>query len=206
MPHRGRLNVLVNVMGKPYRAVFSEFAGGSANPEDIAGSGDVKYHLGTSTDREFEGARVHMSLAANPSHLEAVDPVVLGKARAKQTRIKDNDRGKVLPILMHGDAAFAGQGIIMECFGFSGLRGYSTGGTIHFVVNNQIGFTTSPAVRALVALLDRHRQDGLGADPARQRRRSRSGHLRVQARDRLPHDLQARRRDRHVVLSPLRPQ
>ena len=144
MPHRGRLNVLVNVMGKPYRAVFSEFAGGSANPEDVGGSGDVKYHLGTSTDREFDGIKVHMSLAANPSHLEAVDPVVLGKARAKQTKLKDNERGKVLPILMHGDAAFAGQGVIMECFGFSGLRGYSTGGTIHFVVNNQIGFTTSP--------------------------------------------------------------
>jgi 2-oxoglutarate dehydrogenase E1 component len=144
MPHRGRLNVLVNVMGKPYRAVFSEFAGGSANPDDVGGSGDVKYHLGTSTDREFEGVKVHMSLAANPSHLEAVDPVVLGKARAKQTKLKDNERSKVLPILMHGDAAFAGQGIIMECFGFSGLRGYSTGGTIHFVVNNQVGFTTSP--------------------------------------------------------------
>jgi 2-oxoglutarate dehydrogenase E1 component len=144
MPHRGRLNVLVNVMGKPYRAVFNEFSGGSANPEDVGGSGDVKYHLGTSTDREFEGIKVHLSLAANPSHLEAVDPVVLGKARAKQTKLKDNDRGKVLPILMHGDAAFAGQGIIMECFGFSGLRGYSTGGTIHFVVNNQVGFTTSP--------------------------------------------------------------
>jgi 2-oxoglutarate dehydrogenase E1 component len=144
MPHRGRLNVLVNVMGKPYRAVFSEFAGGSANPEDVGGSGDVKYHLGTSTDREFDGIKVHMSLAANPSHLEAVDPVVLGKARAKQTKLQDNARGKVLPILMHGDAAFAGQGVIMECFGFSGLRGYSTGGTIHFVVNNQIGFTTSP--------------------------------------------------------------
>ncbi|WP_026359338.1 2-oxoglutarate dehydrogenase E1 component [Sphingomonas sp. PR090111-T3T-6A] len=144
MPHRGRLNMLVNVMGKPYRAVFSEFAGGSANPDDVGGSGDVKYHLGTSTDREFEGVKVHMSLAANPSHLEAVDPVVLGKARAKQTKIKDNERGKVLPILLHGDAAFAGQGIIMECFGFSGLRGYSTGGTIHFVVNNQVGFTTSP--------------------------------------------------------------
>jgi 2-oxoglutarate dehydrogenase E1 component len=144
MPHRGRLNVLVNVMGKPYRAVFSEFAGGSANPDDVGGSGDVKYHLGTSTDREFEGVKVHMSLAANPSHLEAVDPVVLGKARAKQTKLMDNERGKVLPILMHGDAAFAGQGIIMECFGFSGLRGYSTGGTIHFVVNNQVGFTTSP--------------------------------------------------------------
>ncbi len=144
MPHRGRLNVLVNVMGKPYRAVFSEFAGGSANPDDVGGSGDVKYHLGTSTDREFDGIKVHMSLAANPSHLEAVDPVVLGKARAKQTKLQDNERTKVLPILMHGDAAFAGQGVIMECFGFSGLRGYSTGGTIHFVVNNQIGFTTSP--------------------------------------------------------------
>ena len=144
MPHRGRLNVLVNVMGKPYRAVFNEFAGGSANPEDVGGSGDVKYHLGTSTDREFEGVKVHMSLAANPSHLDAVDPVVLGKARAKQTRAKDNDRTQVLPLLMHGDAAFAGQGIIAECFGFSGLRGYNTGGTIHFIVNNQVGFTTSP--------------------------------------------------------------
>ena len=144
MPHRGRLSVLVNVMGKPYRAVFNEFAGGSANPDDVGGSGDVKYHLGTSTDREFEGVKVHMSLAANPSHLEAVDPVVLGKARAKQTKLNDNARNRVLPILMHGDAAFAGQGIIMECFGFSGLRGYSTGGTIHFVVNNQVGFTTSP--------------------------------------------------------------
>ncbi|USI73605.1 2-oxoglutarate dehydrogenase E1 component [Sphingomonas morindae] len=144
MPHRGRLNVLVNVMGKPYRAVFSEFAGGSANPEDVGGSGDVKYHLGTSTDREFEGVKVHMSLSANPSHLEAVDPVVLGKARAKQTKLKDNERHKVLPILMHGDAAFAGQGIVAECLGFSGLRGYNTGGTIHFIVNNQVGFTTSP--------------------------------------------------------------
>ena len=144
MPHRGRLNVLVNVMGKPYRAVFSEFAGGSANPEDVGGSGDVKYHLGTSTDREFDGVKVHLSLAANPSHLEAVDPVVLGKARAKQTKLKDNDRAKVLPLLMHGDAAFAGQGIVAECFGFSGLRGYNTGGTIHFIVNNQVGFTTSP--------------------------------------------------------------
>jgi 2-oxoglutarate dehydrogenase E1 component len=144
MPHRGRLNMLVNVMGKPYRAVFNEFSGGSANPDDVGGSGDVKYHLGTSTDREFEGVKVHMSLAANPSHLDAVDPVVLGKARAKQTKLNDNSRGKVLPILLHGDAAFAGQGIIMECFGFSGLRGYSTGGTIHFIVNNQVGFTTSP--------------------------------------------------------------
>ncbi|MDB5718023.1 MAG: 2-oxoglutarate dehydrogenase component, partial [Sphingomonas bacterium] len=144
MSHRGRLNVLANVMAKPYRAIFSEFAGGSANPEDVGGSGDVKYHLGTSTDREFDGIRVHLSLAPNPSHLEAVDPVVLGKARAKQTKIDDLKREKVLPILIHGDAAFAGQGIVMECFGFSGLTGYNTGGTIHFVVNNQVGFTTSP--------------------------------------------------------------
>jgi len=144
MAHRGRLNVLANVMEKPYRAIFSEFAGGSANPEDVGGSGDVKYHLGTSTDREFDGNVVHLSLAPNPSHLEAVDPVVLGKARAKQTKLDDVEREKVMPILLHGDAAFAGQGIIMECFGFSGIAGYNTGGTIHFVINNQVGFTTSP--------------------------------------------------------------
>ena len=144
MSHRGRLNVLANVMAKPYRAIFSEFAGGSANPEDVGGSGDVKYHLGTSTDVEFDGIRVHLSLAPNPSHLEAADPVVLGKARAKQTKIDDLKREKVLPVLLHGDAAFAGQGIVMECFGFSGLTGYNTGGTIHFVINNQVGFTTSP--------------------------------------------------------------
>jgi 2-oxoglutarate dehydrogenase E1 component len=144
MSHRGRLNVLTNVLAKPYRAIFSEFAGGSANPEDVGGSGDVKYHLGTSTDREFDGNMVHLSLAPNPSHLEAVDPVVLGKARAKQTKLDDLKREKVMPILLHGDAAFAGQGIVMECFGFSGLAGYNTGGTIHYVINNQVGFTTSP--------------------------------------------------------------
>ncbi|WP_420136537.1 2-oxoglutarate dehydrogenase E1 component [Sphingomonas sp.] len=144
MAHRGRLNVLTNVMKKPYRVLFHEFGGGSANPEDVGGSGDVKYHLGTSTDRDFDGHRIHLSLAPNPSHLEAADPVVLGKARAKQTQLKDNERAKVMPILIHGDAAFAGQGIVMECFGFSGLRGYNTGGTIHFVINNQVGFTTSP--------------------------------------------------------------
>ena len=144
MAHRGRLNVLVNVMHKPYRVLFHEFAGGSANPEDVGGSGDVKYHLGTSADREFDGHKIHLSLAPNPSHLEAADPVVLGKARAKQTKLEDNARAKVMPILIHGDAAFAGQGIVMECFGFSGLRGYNTGGTIHFVINNQVGFTTSP--------------------------------------------------------------
>ena len=145
MPHRGRLNVLANVMAKPYRVIFHEFSGGSANPDDVGGSGDVKYHLGTSTDREFDGIKVHMSLVPNPSHLEAVDPVVLGKVRATQTMRDDlGEHIQVLPILLHGDAAFAGQGIVWECLGFSGIRGYNTGGCIHFIVNNQVGFTTSP--------------------------------------------------------------
>ena len=145
MSHRGRLNVLANVLAKPYRVIFHEFRGGSANPEDVGGSGDVKYHLGTSTDREFDGIRVHMSLVPNPSHLEAVDPVVLGKARATQVLQDDLDRhDKVLPILIHGDAAFAGQGIVWESLSLSGLPGYNTGGCLHFIVNNQIGFTTSP--------------------------------------------------------------
>ena len=144
MPHRGRLSVLANVMQKPYRAIFNEFQGGSFKPEDVDGSGDVKYHLGASSDREFDGNTVHLSLTANPSHLEAVNPVVLGKARAKQDQVNDSDRIGVLPILLHGDAAFAGQGVVAECFGLSGLRGHRTGGTLHIVVNNQIGFTTAP--------------------------------------------------------------
>ncbi|WP_133365633.1 2-oxoglutarate dehydrogenase E1 component [Qipengyuania sediminis] len=145
MAHRGRLNVLANVMAKPYRVIFHEFSGGSASPEDVGGSGDVKYHLGTSTDREFDGINVHMSLVPNPSHLEAVNPVVLGKARAQQAIRDDLKRHEqVLPVLIHGDAAFAGQGIVWECLGFSGVRGYNTGGCLHFVINNQIGFTTSP--------------------------------------------------------------
>jgi 2-oxoglutarate dehydrogenase E1 component len=145
MAHRGRLNVLSNVMAKPFRVIFHEFGGGSDNPDDVAGSGDVKYHLGTSTDREFDGISVHMSLVANPSHLEAEDPVVLGKTRAIQTINNDLTEHKgALPVLIHGDAAFAGQGIVWECLGFSGIRGYNTGGCIHFVINNQIGFTTSP--------------------------------------------------------------
>ncbi|HEX6375173.1 MAG TPA: 2-oxoglutarate dehydrogenase E1 component [Allosphingosinicella sp.] len=144
MAHRGRLNVLANVMGKPYRAIFSEFAGGAANPEDVGGSGDVKYHLGTSSDREFDGIKVHLSLVPNPSHLEAVDPVVLGKARAQQVALGDPDGDMVLPVLLHGDAAFAGQGIVAECLGFSGIPGYSTGGCLHYIINNQVGFTTSP--------------------------------------------------------------
>ncbi|WP_212525202.1 2-oxoglutarate dehydrogenase E1 component [Actibacterium sp. MT2.3-13A] len=144
MPHRGRLSVLANVMGKPYRAIFNEFQGGSFKPEDVDGSGDVKYHLGASSDREFDGNKVHLSLTANPSHLEAVNPVVLGKARAKQSQDNDPTRHSVIPVLLHGDAAFAGQGVVAECFGMSGLVGHRTGGTIHIVVNNQIGFTTAP--------------------------------------------------------------
>ncbi|WP_112321901.1 2-oxoglutarate dehydrogenase E1 component [Oceanibium sediminis] len=144
MPHRGRLSVLANVMGKPYRAIFNEFQGGSFKPDEVEGSGDVKYHLGASSDREFDGNSVHLSLTANPSHLEAVNPVVLGKARAKQEQLNDDERTAVLPVLLHGDAAFAGQGVVAECFGLSGLRGHRTGGTMHIIVNNQIGFTTSP--------------------------------------------------------------
>ncbi|MEM1238096.1 MAG: 2-oxoglutarate dehydrogenase E1 component [Pseudomonadota bacterium] len=144
MPHRGRLSVLANVMGKPYRAIFNEFQGGSFKPEDVDGSGDVKYHLGASSDREFDGNNVHLSLTANPSHLEAVNPVVLGKARAKQDQLNDDERTSCLPVLLHGDAAFAGQGVVAECFGLSGLKGHKTGGTMHVVVNNQIGFTTAP--------------------------------------------------------------
>ena len=143
MPHRGRLNVLANVMGKPFKAIFSEFFGKSVTfKKDF--EGDVKYHLGASSNREFDGNSVHISLTDNPSHLEAVNPVVLGQVRAKQFFHKDIDRKKVIPVLMHGDAAFAGQGIVAECFAMSGLPGHNIGGTIHIIVNNQIGFTTAP--------------------------------------------------------------
>ena len=146
MAHRGRLNVLANVMGKPHRAIFNEFKGGSFKPDDVEGSGDVKYHLGASSDREFDGNKVHLSLTANPSHLEIVDPVVLGKVRAKQDQhgCAPGERTSVLPLLIHGDAAFAGQGVVAECFGLSGLKGHRTGGSIHVIINNQIGFTTNP--------------------------------------------------------------
>ena len=145
MAHRGRLNVLSQVMHKPHRVIFHEFKGGSASPDAVDGSGDVKYHLGASSDREFDGNSVHLSLTANPSHLEIVDPVVLGKVRAKQDQLKDViERSKALALLIHGDAAFAGQGVVAECFGLSGLRGHRTGGSLHFIVNNQIGFTTYP--------------------------------------------------------------
>ncbi len=153
MAHRGRLNVLTQVLSKPHRALFHEFKGGSYAPDDVEGSGDVKYHLGASSDRSFDGNKVHLSLTANPSHLEIVDPVVLGKARAKQDLIGDKahrdlipmeERACVLPLLLHGDAAFAGQGVVAECFGLSGLRGHRTAGSIHFIINHQLGFTTNP--------------------------------------------------------------
>src|SRR5579885_927344 len=146
MPHRGRLNVLAQVMAKPHRAIFHEFKGGSSTPDAVEGSGDVKYHLGASSDREFDNNKVHLSLTANPSHLEIVDPVVLGKVRAKQDHLgaTPEDRTMVMPLLIHGDASFAGQGVVAECFGLSGLRGHRTGGSVHFIVNNQIGFTTDP--------------------------------------------------------------
>jgi 2-oxoglutarate dehydrogenase E1 component len=146
MAHRGRLNVLAQVMGKPHRAIFHEFKGGSSTPNEVEGSGDVKYHLGASSDREFDNNKVHLSLTANPSHLEIVDPVVLGKVRAKQDQhgATREDRTMVMPLLIHGDASFAGQGVIAESFGLSGLRGHRTGGSVHFIINNQIGFTTNP--------------------------------------------------------------
>ncbi|HSX75687.1 MAG TPA: 2-oxoglutarate dehydrogenase E1 component, partial [Shinella sp.] len=154
MAHRGRLNVLTNVMAKPHRAVFHEFKGGSYAPDDVEGSGDVKYHLGASSDREFDGNKVHLSLTANPSHLEIVNPVVMGKARAKQDQMATvfegdiiplRERVKVMPLLLHGDAAFAGQGVVAEILGLSGLRGHRVAGTVHVIINNQIGFTTNPA-------------------------------------------------------------
>jgi 2-oxoglutarate dehydrogenase E1 component len=145
MPHRGRLNTLVNIVQKPLVALFSEFGGASAKPEDVQGSGDVKYHLGTSTDIAINGNQVHLSLQPNPSHLEAVDPVVVGKIRARQDMVGDTTRRSAMGIIMHGDAAFAGQGLVYETLAMSQLIGYRTGGTIHLVVNNQIGFTTVPA-------------------------------------------------------------
>ena len=142
--HRGRLNVLANFMGKPFEAIFSEFQGNSSQPENVQGAGDVKYHLGTSSDRTFDNKKVHLSLTANPSHLEAVNPVVVGKVRAKQDQKEDLGRRKVAALLIHGDAAFSGQGLVPETLDLSELKGYRIGGTIHFIINNQIGFTTNP--------------------------------------------------------------
>ena len=190
MAHRGRLNVLANVMAKPYRVIFHEFSGGSANPEDVGGSGDVKYHLGTSHRprvRRDQGA--HVAWSPTPSHLEAVDPVVLGKVRATQAIRDDLDEHKeVLPVLIHGDAAFAGQGIVWECFGFSGHPRLQHR-RLHPLHHQQPDrLHHQPAIRPLLALSVGRRQGRPGADPPRQRRRSRGGDLRLQAGDRVPPD------------------
>ena len=145
MAHRGRLNVLANIVGKSYGQIFREFEG-NIDPRTVQGSGDVKYHLGA--EGEFladSGDKIKVSVAANPSHLEAVDPVLEGIARAKQDMLNQGEKFPVLPLLVHGDAAFAGQGVVAETLNLSQLRGYRTGGTVHVVVNNQVGFTTSPA-------------------------------------------------------------
>jgi 2-oxoglutarate dehydrogenase E1 component len=145
MPHRGRMNVLTQIMGKPYSELFSIFNGNLDFPDSVNSSGDVKYHLGASHDRDMDGGKkMHLSLSANPSHLEAVNPVVVGRVRAKQDQQNDEDRSKVMALTLHGDAAFAGQGSVPETLALSELRGYCTGGTVHVVVNNQIGFTTAP--------------------------------------------------------------
>ena len=207
MAHRGRLNILTNVMGKPYRAIFHEFAGGATNPADVGGSGDVKYHLGTSSDREFDGNKVHLSLLPNPSHLEAVDPVVLGKSRAHSDACARTSRAR--PCCRSCFTATPPSPARAWCGNASaspGLPGYGTGGTIHFIINNQVGFTTSPQFGRSSPYPSDVAKGDPGADPARQRRRSRSGDLRLQAGDRVPHDLRPRHRHRHVVLPPLRPQ
>ena len=144
MAHRGRLNVLSNIIGKSYTAIFSEFEG-HVDPSSVQGSGDVKYHLGmTGKYQSAAGADIALELAANPSHLEAVDPVVMGLARAKQDLIEPPGAFSVLPILIHGDAAFAGQGVVAECLAMSDIGGYRVGGTVHLIINNQIGYTTGP--------------------------------------------------------------
>ena len=206
MSHRGRLNVLANIVGKSYEQIFREFEG-ELDPNVPQGSGDVKYHLGapgkfTSTI----GRDDRLTLAANPSHLEAVDPVVEGMARAKQDRRGDTNHDHVLSLLIHGDAAFAGQGVVAETLNLSELPGYDVGGTVHIVVNNQVGFTTRADFAALDGLRDRHRQGGAGADLPRQRRRPRGGRARDPARVRVPQRVQEGRRRRHGVLPALRAQ
>src|SRR5207237_4472504 len=155
MAHRGRLNVLANIVGKSYGRIFREFEG-DIDPEQVQGSGDVKYHLGaTGTATTRRGKDIVVQLASNPSHLEAVDPVVEGMARAYQDRKRDAERRTILPVLLHGDAAFAGEGVVAETLGLSQLPGCATGGTVHLVINNQLGFTTpARAARSSVYFAD----------------------------------------------------
>ena len=215
MAHRGRLNVLTNVMAKPHRAVFHEFKGGSYAPDDVEGSGDVKYHLGASSDREFDGNKVHLSLTANPSHLEIVDPVVMGKARAKQDQVAGRtreeivpleERAKVLPLLLHGDAAFAGQGVVAECLGSVGLEGTSR--RRHAALHHQQPdrLYHQSALLAFLALSIRRSEDDRGADLPCERRRPGGRCLRLQGGDRVSHEVPQAGRHRHVLLPALRPQ
>ena len=206
MPHRGRLSVLANIVGKSYDQIFKEFEG-YVDPSSTQGSGDVKYHLGASGKFVSPaGADIKVELAANPSHLEAVDPVVGGMARARQDLIDRPGSYSVLPILMHGDAAFAGQGVVAECLNMSDITGYRVGGTIHLVVNNQLGFTTAPEHAAQLAVRDRRREDDPGADLPCERRRSRGVHPRGAAVVCVPADVPQGRRDRHGLLPAPRSQ
>ena len=206
MAHRGRLNVLVNVLGKSPKDLFSEFEG-AYDLARLKGSGDVKYHKGYSADVRTPSGNVHIALAFNPSHLEIVNPVVEGSVRARQDRRGDSLGEKVLPVLIHGDAAFAGQGVVAETFQLSQTRAFYTGGTVHLVINNQIGFTMSdPRDSRSTTLLLRRREDGRGAGVPRERRRSRSRDRRDQARVALPAGVPQGRRDRSRRLSTARPQ
>ena len=209
MAHRGRLNVLANIVGKPYEKIFSEFEG-HLDPKSTQGSGDVKYHLGH--DRQVHHARTASTrprsrVVANPSHLEAVDPVLEGIVRAKQDRIDLKLEGyTVLPVLVHGDAAFAGQGVVAETLNLSQLRGYRTGGTVHVVVNNQVGFTTAPEYSRSSLYSHRRGPDDPGADLPRQRRRPRGRRPGGPAGLRVPPGVQQGRRDRPGLLPPPRAQ
>jgi 2-oxoglutarate dehydrogenase E1 component len=214
MAHRGRLNVLTQVMAKPHRAIFHEFKGGSFKPDEVEGSGDVKYHLGASSDREFDGNKVHLSLTANPSHLEIVNPVVMGKARAKQDRSPANSRGEVVPLRpRQGDAAAAarrcglcrpGRGGGM--LGLSGLRGHRTAGTMHFIINNQIGFTTNPRFSRsspypsdVAKMIEAPIFHVNGDDPE-------AVVYAAKVATEFRHEVPQAGRHRHVLLPPLRPQ
>ena len=188
MPHRGRLNVLANIVGKPISQIFREFEG-NLDPGQAHGSGDVKYHLGAEGKyfRMFGDGETVVSLTANPSHLEAVDPVLEGIVRAKQDLLDKGEGGyTVLPLMLHGDAAFAGQGVVAETLNLALLRGYRTGGTVHVVINNQVGFTTAPEHSRSVAVLHRRGQDDRRAGVPRERRRPGGVRLGGQAGRGLP--------------------
>ena len=218
MAHRGRLNVLANIVGKSYREIFEEFEG-NLDPESVQGSGDVKYHKGArGVFHGSAGEELPITLASNPSHLEAVDPVVEGMTRAKQDRISPPTDGTpaaaaegvdgfpCMSVLVHGDAAFAGQGVVAETLNLSGLSGYRTGGTVHVVINNQLGFTTAPGVGPHLGVPDRRGQDGPGPDLPRERRRPRGLRAGGPAGLRLPPDLPQGRRHRPGLLPQARAQ